>query len=124
MHNKDQLGYKRRLRKKSNRPLPITVLCILIVLWGLWNLISMYINVYTGVYAIYPAVNALMIMLSFVSVSGIWSMEKWGPISFPIVVALKIICDLIFSMFNPFYLLGFLLSIVFFRYYSKMRRSE
>ncbi|MFN9710123.1 MAG: hypothetical protein ACK55K_01775 [Bacteroidota bacterium] len=84
----------------------------------------MYINVYTGVYAIYPAVNALMIMLSFVSVSGIWSMEKWGPISFPIVVALKIICDLIFSMFNPFYLLGFLLSIVFFRYYSKMRRSE
>ena len=124
MHNKDQLGYKRRLRKKSNRPLPITVLCILIVLWGLWNLISMYINVYTGVYAIYPAVNALMIMLSFVSVSGIWSMEKWGSISFPIVVALKIICDLIFSMFNPFYLLGFLLSIVFFRYYSKMRRSE
>lgn len=124
MYTKDQLGYKRRLKNKSKRPLDITILCIFLVLLGLWNLVSMYINVYKGPYAIYPAANALMIVFSFVSISGIWSMEKWGTITFPIVVALKLITDLIFSTFNVWYLLAFVIAIYFFRYYKKMRRSE
>jgi hypothetical protein len=124
MYTKDPLGYKRRLKKKSKRPLPITVLCVLIVLLGIWNLISMYINVYKGVYAIYPAANALMIVFSFVSISGIWSMEKWGAITFPVVVTIKIIIDLIFSVFSGWYLLGYVVAIYIFTFYKQMRRSE
>jgi hypothetical protein len=124
MHNKDTFGYKRRLKKKSKRPPEITIICVLIVLLGLWNIVSMYINVYTGVYAVYPAINALMIIFSFVSLSGIWSMEKWGVISFPVVLTMKIISDLIFKTFNPWYLLGYLLSLYFFRYINSMRKSE
>jgi hypothetical protein len=124
MYTKDQLGYKKRLKKKSTRPLPITIICILIVLWGIWNLVSMYINVYRGVYAIYPAVNALMIVFSFVSISGVWSMEKWGPITFPVIVTVKIITDLIFNTFTPWYLLGYVIAFYFFRHLKDMKRSE
>jgi hypothetical protein len=84
----------------------------------------MYINLYKGVYAIYPAVNALMIVFSFVSISGIWSMEKWGAITFPVVVTIKIITDLIFSNFSGWYLLGYVVAIYFFTFYKQMRRSE
>ena len=124
MYSKDQLGYKKRLKRKSVRPLPVTILCILIVSWGIWNLISMYINVYNGVYAIYPAVNALMVVFSFVAISGVWSMEKWGAITFPAIVTLKIIADLIFGTFIAWYLLGYVIAVVFLRYYPKMRKSE
>jgi hypothetical protein len=79
---------------------------------------------YKGFYAIYPAVNALMIVFSFVSISGIWSMEKWGAVSFPIVLTLKMIVDLYSKEFNPWYLLGYAVAFYFFRYFSLMRRSE
>ena len=124
MHTKDPLGYKRRHKKKSIRPLSVTILCVLIVLWGLWNLIAMYINVYKGVYAVYPAVNALMIVFSFVTISGIWSMEKWGTITFPIVITVKIIADLIFDAFSGWHLLAYVAALYFFRFYSQMRRSD
>jgi hypothetical protein len=124
MYTKDHLGYKKRIKKKSKRPIPLTVICVLLVLWGLFNLVSMYIRVYQGIHTIYPAINALMIVFLFVSVSGIWSMEKWGPITFPIVVLLKIIVDLIFGFYSSWYLLGFVLSIYFLRFYTKMRHTE
>jgi hypothetical protein len=124
MYTKDELGYKKRVKKKSKRPLDLTIVCILIVLFGFINIISMYIGVYAGIHTIYPAINALMIVFSFVAISGVWSMEKWGPISFPIVVLLKIITDVGFGEFSAWYLLGFIVALYFFRFYSKMKHSE
>ena len=124
MYIKNELGYKKRVKKKSKRPLDLTIICILIVLFGFANIISMYIGVYSGHHTIYPAVNALMIVFSFVSISGVWSMEKWGPITFPIIVLMKILVDAAFGEFSPWYLTGFVIAIYFFRFYAKMKHSE
>jgi hypothetical protein len=124
MYTKDALGYKKRVRKKSKRPVELSVICALIVLFGFINIISMYIGEYAGIHTIYPAVNALIIVFSFVSVSGVWSMEKWGPITFPVVVLLKIITDAVFGEFSAWYLLGFIIAFYFFRFYPNMKHSE
>jgi hypothetical protein len=124
MYTRDELGYKKRAKKKSKRPLDLTIVCILIVLFGFINIISMYIGIYAGIHTIYPAVNALMVVFAFVSISGVWAMERWGAITFPIVVILKIITDTIFGEFSAWYLIGLLISLYFFRFYPKMKHSE
>jgi hypothetical protein len=124
MQTKDELGYKKRSRKKSKRPLDLSIICVLVVLLGFYNIIDMFMHVYERVYTLYPALNALVVVFSFVSISGIWSMEKWGPVSFPFVVLLKILIDLIFGKFVVWYLLGLVLAIYFLRYLPKMRNVE
>jgi hypothetical protein len=124
MYVKDDLGYKRKVKRLPKRPPLLTVVCILLVLFGFWNIISMYMRVYPGINTLYPALNALMVVFSFVSISGVWSMEKWGAITFPIVVTLKLLVDLIFGQFHPLYLLGYAVAGFFFLYYRQMRRTE
>lgn len=124
MYVKDDLGYKRKVKRLPKRPALLTAVCILIVLFGFGNIISMYMRVYPGISTLYPALNALMVVFSFVAISGVWSMEKWGPISFPIVVTLKLLIDLVFSQFNPWYLLGYAVAGFFLIYYQKMRKTE
>jgi len=125
MYTKDELGYKKRVKKKSKRPMDLTIVCALVVVLGFINLIDMYVRVYPGIRTIYPALNALVIVFSFVSISGIWSMEKWGPITFPFIVLFKIMIDVIvLEKFNPWYLLGFIVAVYFFRFYTKMKHSE
>ncbi|MBU6157550.1 MAG: hypothetical protein KGP35_00840 [Bacteroidetes bacterium] len=124
MQIKDELGYKKRSRKKSRRPLDLSIVCVIVVLLGFYSIIDMFMHVYERVYTLYPALNALVVVFSFVSLSGIWSMEKWGPISFPFVVVLKLLIDLIFGKFVVWYLLGLVLAIYFLRFLPKMRNSE
>lgn len=124
MYTKDELGYKKRVKKKSKRPFELSIICLLIVLFGFFNIISMYIGVYSGIHTIYPAINALVVVFSFVSISGVWNMERWGPITFPLVILLKITVDIIFSTFSAWYLIGFLIAFYFFRFYAKMKHSE
>ena len=124
MYVKDDLGYKKRVKLKSKRPAFLAAVCLVFVLWGFWHIISMFVKVYPGIYTLYPAANALMVVFGFVAISGIWSMEKWGPISFAIVVTLKILVDLIFEQFNPWYLLGYLLAGFFLLYLPKMKKTE
>jgi hypothetical protein len=96
MYIKDDLGYKKKVGKKSKRPLLLTILCILFVLYGFAEIINSYVNTYQGMKTFYPAFNSLMVVFGFVAISGIWSMEKWGPISLSIVLPLKVIVELIF----------------------------
>jgi hypothetical protein len=124
MYVKDELGYKKRVKHRSKRPAFLAAVCLLFVLWGFWHIITMFVKVYPGIYTLYPAVNALMIVFGFVAISGIWSMEKWGPVSFVIVVALKLLVDTIFNQFNAWYLLGFVFAGFFLLYLPKMRKSD
>jgi len=132
MYTKDELGYKKRLKKRSKRPMGLTIVCALVVLFGFIYLIEIYLNVpkmnlgeHPGMKTIYPALNALVIVFSFVSISGVWSMEKWGPITFPFIVLFKILIDLLLlQKFNPWYLLGFVVAVYFFRFYKQMKHSE
>lgn len=124
----DQYGYKRKRTKRSPRPQLITILCVLLFAWGLWEIVYSFtgntaLNK-SGVDTLYPAVNALMMVFSFVAVSGTWSMEKWGPISFVIVVTLKLLVDLLFGHFNWMYVLGYLPALVFLLSIKKMRVTD
>jgi hypothetical protein len=124
----DQYGYKKKGRRKSPRPQLLTILCALLFAWGLWEIAYSYtgntaLNK-SGVDTLYPAVNALMMVFSFVALSGVWSMEKWGPITFAIVVTLKILVDLMFGHFNPMYFIGFIPAIIFLLNMKKMRKTD
>jgi hypothetical protein len=124
MDLKDDLGYKRRVKYKSKRPLLLTLLCIGFVFYGFADIIFSYVHLYTGMSVFYPAFNSLMVVLGFVAISGIWSMEKWGPVSFSIVSFLKLITDLIFSELEWYLILWFVLAGLFFLYFSKMRSTR
>lgn len=102
----------------------ITILCLLIVVYGFWSLISSYIGVYRDFAVLYPAANALMIVFMFVAISGVWSMEKWGPISFVIVVLLKLLTDALWGYFNIWMLLGIVPAAVFLLLIPKMKNVE
>lgn len=125
MEQRDQLGYKKRgSGRRSKRPPLITGLCIALFAFGLFSIVNTYTGLYKGLDTLYPAVNALMIVFSFVGLSGVWAMEKWGPVSFVIVVALKNLMDLIFSNFQWYYLLGFIPAVLFLLAMPKMKKTE
>ncbi len=123
----DELGYKKRGRKKNPRPQLINVLCLLLFAYGLWEIVYSFtgnIVLKGGVDTLYPAVNALMVVFGFVGLSGVWAMEKWGPISFVIVITLKLITDAIFGHFNWMYALGYIPAVIFLLALPKMRNTD
>jgi hypothetical protein len=125
MEYKDQLGYKSRGKsRKSKRPPFITAVCIALFALGIFNIVYTFTGLYQGLNTLYPAVNALMIVFSFVGLSGVWAMEKWGPISFAIVVVLKVLVDLIFSNFQWYILLGFIPAVLFLLALPKMKNTD
>lgn len=124
MYVKNEYGYKKRVKKKTKRPPMVTFLCLALVAYGFWDIISSYIGIYKDFGTLYPAANALMIVFSFVAISGIWSMEKWGPISFAIVVFLKLGVDALWKQFNPWFLLALIPAVFFLLLLKKMKTTE
>lgn len=123
----DELGYKKRGRKRNPRPLLITILCSLLFAYGLWEIVYSFtgnIVLKGGVDTLYPAINALMMVFAFVGLSGVWSMEKWGPISFVIVITLKLLVDAMFSHFSWWYALGYIPAVLFLLALPKMKKTE
>lgn len=123
----DHYGYKTKGSRKNKRPQLITILCAILFTYGLWEIVYSFtgnIVLKGGVDTLYPAVNALMVVFSFVGLSGVWTMEKWGPISFVIVVTLKLLTDAIFGHFNWLFLLGYIPAIIFLLALPKMRNTD
>ena len=124
----DQYGYKRKKGKRTPRPQLITILCVVLFVWGLAEIVYSYtgntaLNK-SGIDTLYPAMIALMVVFSFVALSGTWCMEKWGPISFAIVVTLKLGVDLFFGHFNPIYIIGYIPAAIFLLSLKKMRKTD
>jgi hypothetical protein len=133
MYTKDELGYKKKIRQKSKRPVFLTLLCYLFVICGFAEIINSYVNTYQGMKTFYPAFNSLMVVFGFVAISGIWSMEKWGPISLSIVFPLKVLVEIVFfdwgqGKFTVEHLLEIslwlLVCAVALWYMPKMKRSQ
>jgi hypothetical protein len=133
MYTKDELGYKKKIRQKSKRPVFLTLLCYLFVLYGFAEIINSYVNTYQGMKTFYPAFNSLMVVFGFVAISGIWSMEKWGPISLSIVFPLKVLVEIIFfdwdhGKFTVEHLLEFslwlIVCVVAYWYMPKMKTTQ
>lgn len=123
----DELGYKKKGRKRNPRPFLITILCSLLFAYGLWEIVYSFtgnIVLKGGVDTLYPAINALMMVFAFVGLSGVWSMEKWGPVSFVIVITLKLLVDAMFSHFSWWYALGYIPAVLFLLALPKMKKTE
>lgn len=123
----DELGYKKKGRKRNPRPFLITILCSVLFAYGLWEIVYSFtgnIVLKGGVDTLYPAINALMMVFAFVGLSGVWSMEKWGPISFVIVITLKLLVDAMFSHFSWWYALGYIPAVLFLLALPKMKKTE
>ena len=123
----DDLGYKKKGKKRNPRPQLITIVCIILFAYGLWEIVYSYtgnIVLKGGVDTLYPAINALMVVFGFVGLSGVWSMEKWGPISFVIVITLKLLVDAVFGHFNWMYALGYIPAGLFLLTLPKMRTTD
>lgn len=123
----DNYGYKRKRSNRRPRPMLVTILCSVLFAYGLWEIVYSFtgnIVLKGGVDTLYPAVNALMVVFSFVGLSGVWTMEKWGPISFAIVVSLKLLVDAIFGHFNWVFVLGYIPAIIFLLALPKMRNTD
>lgn len=119
----DQYGYKRSRKKRKPIPLQLRFVCAVMFAYGIFEIIHTYTGIYSGVHVLYPAVNALVIVFSFVALSGIWSFEKWGPISFIIVLLLKYLVDFLFGKFDTWLLTGLIPALYFMTYYKKMRKT-
>ncbi|MBY0476517.1 MAG: hypothetical protein K2Q24_02640 [Chitinophagaceae bacterium] len=123
----DELGYKKKGRKRNPRPFLITILCSLLFAYGLWEIVYSFtgnIVLKGGVDTLYPAINALMMVFAFVGLSGVWSMEKWGPVSFVIVITLKLLVDAMFSHFSWWYAMGYIPAVLFLLALPKMKKTE
>jgi hypothetical protein len=138
MYVKDDLGYKKKVRHRSKRPFILTLICMVFVGYGFYDIVNSFftpikLNCDNSLCLFYPAFNSLMVVFGFVSISGIWSMEKWGPISLSIILPLNLITELIFfewgkGHFGVAKFLEFsiwvLACIVGFIFLSKMRRTN
>lgn len=67
------------------RPLPITILCLVLFLVGCTNLISTFQNPSDYSYLLIFAVSEMLLLL--VSVVGLWNMKRWSAYIFLIARA-------------------------------------
>lgn len=102
-------------------PLVVLILCGLLFAYGIVEIIYTFSGAYGQLHVAYSAVNAFIVILSFVALSGVWAFEKWGPIAFALVIALKAGSDLFFGNFQLWQLLSVLPAIVFLAFYKQMK---
>lgn len=76
-----------------NRPVPVTALCSILFAAGLFNIAYSFTGIYAPYGIWYSAVNALLTVIIFAALSGVWSMEKWGLWLFSGAIAAKIGID-------------------------------
>jgi hypothetical protein len=82
------------------RPVIITALCLLLLAAGVFNITYTFTGVYAPYGLLYSAGHTLITVIIFASVSGIWSMEKWGVYLFLACLTIKLGLDLFTGAFN------------------------
>lgn len=119
-----QQSENRSKKAKANQvspPLTITILCGLLFAYGIFEIIYTFSGAYGHLHVAYSAINAFIVVLSFVALSGVWAFEKWGPIAFALVIALKAGSDLLFGNFQLWQLVSVLPAIIFLAVYKQMK---
>lgn len=107
--------------KEVSPPLVVLILCGLLFAYGIFEIIYTFSGAYGHLHVAYSAVNAFIVVLSFVALSGVWAFEKWGSIAFALVIAFKAGSDFLFDNFQIWQLLSVLPAIVFLLYYKQMK---
>lgn len=100
----------------------LKVICGLMYVYGLFQIIYAFTGAYGNVHVAYSAVNAFIIILSFVALSSVWSLEKWGALSFLGVLLLSYLSDFFFGNFRWWTLAGLVPAFLFFLLLKRIRR--
>lgn len=103
-----------------NRPLAVTAICSLLFALGIFNIIYTFTGVYAPYGVYYSAVNALMVVIMFAALSGIWVMEKWGVYLFIVLIIIKAGIDLYSGAFSWWELLLLVPALLFLSQLKKM----
>lgn len=110
--------------ESAKRPVLITVLCIIGLLWSLGSFVSVFSPFIKKISDWAPAVYGIMVALQFISFIGIWYMKRWGVLVFIISFFLKMIfsiqVDDVSYIATP---LGAVLIILFLFYYKRMGKE-
>ncbi len=104
-----------------NRPLPVTISCVLLYAAGLFVIIYTFTGVFAKHGLFYSGANVLFIIIMFAALSGIWSLEKWGVWIFLTILILKLGMDLWVRAFRWWELLLIIPLVLFLGYIGKMK---
>lgn len=120
------------LRKAPERPLIISIICILgFILYAIVFILGLiaFIGLASlfGVGLIWIGLLSLVLTLVFFwPLIGYWNMRKWGPIMFTVLVILSIILELVGGSFLTTWdsiislIINIVVIVVGFLYYNKM----
>ena len=103
------------------RPIILTIICILGILWSMGNFVSVFSPAVKKISDWAPALYGIMVALQFISFVGVWHMKRWGVLLFIAAFFSK----LIFALFTEdiSYIgtpLGIIFIVHFLVYYKRM----
>jgi len=103
------------------RPVILTIICVLGILWSLGNFISVFSPFIKKISDWAPAIYGIIVALQFISFIGVWNMKRWGAMLYITAFFSK----LIFSIFveDVSYIgipLGIVFTVFFLIYYRRM----
>lgn len=105
----------------THRPWPVTLLCSLLAFMGILAILHAFSGA-TAVHGMFhPAIRAIACLALFTSLSGAWSMEKWG-LAATIISSLSFIgVDMLFGAFHPIALTLPIAAICLLPYWRKFK---
>src|ERR1041385_1199907 len=65
-------------QQTTKRPVILTIICVIGILWSLFNFIVVFSPFVRKVSEWSPAVFGIIVAIQFISFIGIWSMKRWG----------------------------------------------
>ncbi len=80
----------------GKRPVVLTVICILGILWSLGNFVSVFSPPIKKISDWAPAIYGIIVAVQFISFIGIWHMKRWGAMLY----IASFFAKLIFSIFT------------------------
>jgi hypothetical protein len=105
----------------TNRPIIITALCSALLAAGIFNIVYTFTGIYAPYGLLYSAGHTLITVVIFASVSGIWSMEKWGVYLFLACLAVKFGLDVFTGAFKLWETILLVPAVVFLANLKRMK---
>lgn len=97
-------------RGGATRPVILTVICIVGILWSLMNFIFVFSPFIKKISDWAPAIYGIIVALQFISFIGIWHMKRWGVTLCISAFFTKIIFSILVDDINY---VGIILSVIF-----------
>ena len=102
------------------RPVLITIICSILFAAGLFSIVYTFTGAFAPYGVYYSALNAIITVLIFAALSGIWAMEKWGVYLFSLMVPIKFGVDFFSGAFGWWELSLILPIAIFISQFKKM----